>query len=930
MNVEMNKTSLAQGNQAFRDKDYQAAIRHYRNAIAAQPELQKILQKNIELAQKRLGTSAPEASAPQGVAIDIVVPVYNALPDVQACLASLDRCRDGFDVRVIIVNDGSEAPTTDWLRSFAKGRQDVTLIEHASNAGYTRAVNAGLKASTAPYVITQNSDTIVTPGWLKGMVACMESDPRIGIVGPLSNAASWQNVPTLRNDQGEFAVNEVPNGLSVDDMAQLVARVSARTYPRLPFVNGFCFMIRRSVIEAIGYMDEERFPVGYGEENDFCIRAGDAGFELAIADDVYVFHAKSKSFGHERRKVLSEQGNQNLRSKHTREKLAALIEKTKRTDALDDVRERIAKELSQKKPTPLAKNDSVQVGEMSVDMHGVTTELKPRPVFAQSEYEVEPKISGPCLLVPFDGPANRISSAKGRPRIAVHLHLHYLDLLEEFIFFLKNIPFKYSLYVSVSSGAAVEAVTKTLLAELPLAVAEVRSFPNKGRDIAPFLVGFGSKILDHEIICHIHSKRSPHNVNKADWRRQLLTNLLGSPSIVTSIVTTLQESKNLGLVFPEYHHSLRGQISWGTNYDVSQKLADRLGVNVQSAKLVLFPAGSMFWAKVDAIAPLLKAGLGWSDFPEEVGQVDGTLAHAVERMLGEVAAATGFDLVQVKSEKQHSLLFYHPRKWPYKPALTGQQMSNMVAEYRARRGSSAKLQKRIAVYTALTGGYEEPVIHERLAPEVDYILFSDAPTDDRGFWDVRSIAYKSDSAVRRARHVKTNPHAYLSGYDVAVWVDANVIIRGDILKYVQLVIDDPDTPLYGIAHPHRNCIYEEAKAVIAAKKDDVGIVEGQIARYRSEGYPVRQGLIETNLLVANLAHPLSRRIFDEWWREIDLGSHRDQLSLNYVLWKVKANWKPIFSEKLTLRDSFDFAYLGHGRNSGYPELKIDGSRRISA
>ncbi|MBN4664024.1 hypothetical protein H4F36_24715, partial [Escherichia coli] len=93
---------------------------------------------------------------------------------------------------------------------------------------------------------------------------------------------------------------------------------------------------------------------------------GDAGFELAIADNVYVFHAKSKSFGHERRKVLSEQGNQNLRSKHTAEKLAALIEKTKRTDALDAVRERISEMLSQKNSTPSAKNGCAQVGELSV------------------------------------------------------------------------------------------------------------------------------------------------------------------------------------------------------------------------------------------------------------------------------------------------------------------------------------------------------------------------------------------------------------------------------------------------------------------------------------------------------------------------------------------------------------------------------------
>src|SRR5690606_5409678 len=117
------------------------------------------------------------------------------------------------------------------------GRAGFQLIEHESNLGYTRAVNAGLRASTAEFVITQNSDTIVSAGWLNGLVACMRSDRKIGIVGPLSNAASWQNVPRLRNDAGEFAVNDLPARMSVDDMARLVSRCASKAYPRLPFVN---------------------------------------------------------------------------------------------------------------------------------------------------------------------------------------------------------------------------------------------------------------------------------------------------------------------------------------------------------------------------------------------------------------------------------------------------------------------------------------------------------------------------------------------------------------------------------------------------------------------------------------------------------------------------------------------------------------------
>ncbi len=273
-----------------------------------------------------------------GEKVEIVVTVFNALSEVKKCLNSIRAKRDGFIVDVIVVNDGSDKKTTAWLNSFCKSNGCFHLIEHGCNKGYTKAVNSGLKASTAPYVILLNSDTIVTRGWLKGLIRCINSDQKIGIVGPLSSAASWQNVPDLYDASGNFAVNDLPNGMTPDDMAQAVATASSRMYPRLPFVNGFCFMIRREVIDTIGIMDEENFPLGFGEENDYCIRASDAGFKLAIADDSYVFHAKSKSFGHEQRKELSKQGSDTLKHKHTASKFNALVEQVKNTELLDKVR----------------------------------------------------------------------------------------------------------------------------------------------------------------------------------------------------------------------------------------------------------------------------------------------------------------------------------------------------------------------------------------------------------------------------------------------------------------------------------------------------------------------------------------------------------------------------------------------------------------
>lgn len=336
-------TLLKDANLALRQKKYEKAISLYEKIISENSEFRDVVDFNLKLAKKN--KDLEEYKNPRS--IDIVVPVFNALEDVKKCLFSLEKNTENFNVKIFVVNDGSEFETTEWLRNYCAGNSIFNLIEHEKNLGYTKAVNTGLRASNADYVITQNSDTIVSKGWLSGLIHCIESNPNLGIVGPLSNAASWQNVPYLYDETKAFAVNEIPNGYSVDEMAELVRSASTRMYPRLPFANGFCFMIKKAVLKKIGFMDEENFPIGYGEENDFCIRAMDAGFEIAIADDTYVFHAKSKSFGHENRKKLSQQGTENLKKKHTVEKYTKRVNDVKKTEVLDQVRLAIQRKISE-------------------------------------------------------------------------------------------------------------------------------------------------------------------------------------------------------------------------------------------------------------------------------------------------------------------------------------------------------------------------------------------------------------------------------------------------------------------------------------------------------------------------------------------------------------------------------------------------------
>ena len=275
--------------------------------------------------------------------VDVVVCVHNAIEDVRQCLASV-LTRSTVNFRLIVVNDGSDTETTGWLRQFANREADVELIETNGPLGYTCAANRGLAASGADHVVLLNSDTIVPRLWLEDLLDCMLSDQHVGIVGPLSNAASYQSVPEVV-DGGEWAVNDLPPGYNVDEFAELVHRVSRRQFPRVDFVNGFCFMVSRKVIEKVGLLDEATFPKGYGEENDYCLRARAEGFALAVADQCFVYHGKSKSFGHAARLRLAKAGGEALRAKHGDEPIQEGGARLRNSPVLRDIREAVKSRL---------------------------------------------------------------------------------------------------------------------------------------------------------------------------------------------------------------------------------------------------------------------------------------------------------------------------------------------------------------------------------------------------------------------------------------------------------------------------------------------------------------------------------------------------------------------------------------------------------
>ncbi len=247
--------------------------------------------------------------------VSVVVCIHNALYDVEECLLSLWQNRT-FPYEIILVDDGSDEETRDYVAKFAE-ITGVKLLRNDVASGYTKAANKGLHASESDYVILLNSDTIVTAGWVEKMITCFRKNEKAGIVSPLSNAASYQSVPEIHDSvTGDWKINTLEDGITLEMMGQIVEMTSEHVYPQVPVLNGFCFMISRQVINTIGYLDEESFPRGYGEEVDYCLRAGKAGFELRIVDDTYIFHEKSKSFSHKTRKELGQESKGKLKEKH--------------------------------------------------------------------------------------------------------------------------------------------------------------------------------------------------------------------------------------------------------------------------------------------------------------------------------------------------------------------------------------------------------------------------------------------------------------------------------------------------------------------------------------------------------------------------------------------------------------------------------------
>ena len=242
------------------------------------------------------------------------------------------------------------------------------------------------------------------------------------------------------------------------------------------------------------------------------------------------------------------------------------------------------------------------------------------------------------VAVPFSYPAEPLKAA---PSLAVICHLFHPEMAEEFRAYLNNIPFPADLCISTDTEQK-RARIAGHFSGWDRGKVELRVTPNRGRDIAPKLVGFRDAHESHDYVLHLHSKASHHAEFLAPWRHFLLENLVGSPEIVRSVFEAFHRLPKLGVVLPQHFEPVRRWLDWNGNFPAAQLLAARMGVALQPDRALDFPSGSMFWARTAALRPLLDLNLRFEDFPEENGKLDTTPAHAIERLYLFVCEKAGY------------------------------------------------------------------------------------------------------------------------------------------------------------------------------------------------------------------------------------------------------------------------------------------------
>jgi len=236
---------------------------------------------------------------PLAETVDLIIPVHDGLEDLRALVESIRRNTD-TPYRLIMVDDcSSDGRVWQYMERIASELQGTVILRNDGNRGFVHSVNRAAGHARNHFVVL-NSDVEVPPQWLQRLMAPVFEDARVASATPFTNAGTVCSFPVINEDNPIFA------GLPVEEVDRPFRRVKPGRWIDLPTGIGFCMGVNLSAWKELGNFDEEAFSPGYGEENDWCLRAYARGYRNVAVPNLFVYHKSGGTFAPRRRNELLE------------------------------------------------------------------------------------------------------------------------------------------------------------------------------------------------------------------------------------------------------------------------------------------------------------------------------------------------------------------------------------------------------------------------------------------------------------------------------------------------------------------------------------------------------------------------------------------------------------------------------------------------
>lgn len=263
--------------------------------------------------------------------------------------------------------------------------------------------------------------------------------------------------------------------------------------------------------------------------------------------------------------------------------------------------------------------------------------------------------------------SNKENQVKNKQeRVAVVINLYYRDTIDRYINYVRHIPNNIPIYICSSDAFVLESVKSKLHRENFFCIEK----NNRGRDISAFLVAAKDVIKSTDFFCFIHDK-SPNATHLREdveiWIENLWENTLASGNYIQNVIAQFKEDEQLGLLVPpapygEFYSDWYGN-TWGSGYEVTKELATRLNLCTEiSFDAEVRALSTVFWARTNALKKLLDYPWTYEDFPQEPLPADGTLNHAIERILGFVAQDAGYQTATIMTTEYAQNLLLRAQK----------------------------------------------------------------------------------------------------------------------------------------------------------------------------------------------------------------------------------------------------------------------------